>query len=241
MIDLPRERHSNYDRYTPNMIRRLDGFYGRVDSRMNERIEHWALGGKVLDIGCGFGQLVEHLRIKGFQVTGIDMLNDFIEAGKQKYPLADLRCAPFNRFIFSENDFETVILKDTIHHIIEESDIDEFWINIRRICRRRVIIMDPNPTLFLRLARRLIKHVDPICTPNQAKQSLKNAGFSLVYQGYNEVLAFPLSGGFVGPPLVHKRLGFLVLNLDQMFEKLLEQLSLSDIFCWRYLIVADAV
>jgi hypothetical protein len=101
--------------------------------------------------------------------------------------------------------------------------------------------MDPNPTVFLRLARYLIRHVDPICTPNQAKQSLTNAGFSLVYQSFHEVLAFPLSGGFVGTPLVHKRLGFLILNLDQIFEKLLEELSLSETFCWRYLIVADII
>ena len=178
---------------------------------------------------------------ESFQPTGIDMLKDFIETGKQKYPLADLRCIPFDRFVFSEKGFDIVILKDTIHHIFDESDIDEFWTGIRHVCRRRVIIMDPNPTLFLLLARRLIKHVDPICMPNQAKQSLANAGFSVVYQGYNEVLAFPLSGGFVGPPIVHKRLGFLILTLDQILETLLAQLSLSEIFCWRYLIVADMV
>jgi len=75
------------------MICRLDGFYGQVDSRMNERIAHWVIGRKVLEIGCGFGELVEHLRLDGFDSVGVDMLIEFIEAGKRRYPFADLRCA----------------------------------------------------------------------------------------------------------------------------------------------------
>lgn len=208
---------------------------------MNERIAHWVWGKSVLDIGCGFGQLVEQLRTKDFQATGIDMLEDFIKAGKQRYPAADLRCIPFDTSLFPNEHFDTVILKDTIHHIFEESDLHKFWMNVRDICRRRVIIMDPNPTLFLRLSRRLIRHVDPICAPSEAKQSLIKAGFSIVHQGYHEILAFPLSGGLVGIPLVNKRLGPWVLQLDPLVERFIEKLSLSERFSWRYLIVADLI
>lgn len=241
MIDLSRKRHSNYDHYKLDMLRRLDGFYGRVDARMNKRIAHWVVGKKVLDIGCGFGSSVEYLRVNGFDSIGVDMLEDFIEAGKRKYPFADLRAVAFNRFLFPEKHFDTVILKDTLHHILEEADIEEFWESVRHVCKSRVIIMDPNPTFLLRLARRLIKHVDPICTPFQAKLSLESAGFSVIHLDYHEILAFPLSGGFVGSPLVHKNWGDWILTLDQSLENFFKFFHWSEYYCWRYLIVADVV
>ncbi len=232
--------HANYDHYSPEMIQRLDGFYGRVDSRMNELIEHWVIGKRVLDIGCGFGQLIEDLRKRGFEATGIDMLDDFIKAGKQKYPLADLRCGGFGEFTFPAETFDTVVLKDTLHHIYTEADIRKFWGHVRQVRCKRIIVLDPNPTPFLRLARRVIKHIDPTCSPEQAKQSLKEAGFTLTYEGYRELVAFPLSGGFVSKPFIKNyTLGSIILALDSWLVKILNVLHLSKFTCWRYIFVAD--
>lgn len=234
--------HSNYDCYSPVMIGRLDGFYGRVDARMNERLERWIAGERVLEIGCGFGQLVEYLRGKGYEATGIDMLEEFIRAGKQRYPDADLLNMEFEGLVSTGTLFDTVILKDTLHHIWDESDITIFWQQVKQVCRTRILILDPNPTLLLRLARRMIKHVDPICPPEEAKQSLRDAGFVLVHEDYGEFLAFPLSGGFVGKEIVgNYTIGSMILSLDQWAEKLLRLFLLSKFFCWRYFIVADVL
>ena len=230
----------NYDHYSADMVGRLDGFYGRVDTRMNEKVTQWVSGEKVLDIGCGFGQLVEYLRIKGYDATGIDMLPEFIKVGKRRFPNAHLLSMEFDDLVSTGNLFDTVILKDTLHHIWDESDVSRFLQQVKEVCCQRILILDPNPTLLLRLARWIIKHKDPFCSPEEAKKSLSEAGFVLVYEDYAEFLAFPLSGGFIGKEMIgNYAIGSIILTLDRIIVKFLRTISLSKIFCWRYLLVAD--
>jgi hypothetical protein len=90
------------------------------------------------------------------------------------------------------------------------------------------------------LARKLIRHRDPVCSPEQAEQAISHAGFVLVHKSFGEVLAFPLSGGFVGKPIVpNNMIGSMVLGLDSLIEKTLLRLHLNHHACWRYLLVAD--
>ncbi len=230
--------HKNYEHYSAGMITRLDGFYGRVDERMNGRIAKWVVGERVLDIGCGFGQLVEYLRKQGRQAVGTDMLGECIKAGKKRFPQADLRHTPQGGLEFPVNSFDTVILKDTLHHVYAEADLAGFLQQVKRICKKRLIVFDPNPTVLLRLARRIIKHKDPSCPPGAAKKALTAAGFKLVHESYWDVLAFPLSGGYVSKPIV-KGEGKYVFAIDRFFEKTLNYLHLGRTFCWRFLVVVE--
>jgi SAM-dependent methyltransferase len=236
------QEHHHYDHYTPEMARRLDQFYGRVDTRLNELVAQSVAGESVLDVGCGFGSLTEHLRVRGFKATGIDLLAEGIAEGKKRYPLADLRVAASEELDFPEASFDTVVLKDTIHHIYEEDDVAAFLNSVRRIARRRVVVLDPNPTFILLLSRKLIGHVDPVCSPSDAARVMSQAGFKVVGVSYSELFAFPMSGGYVGPALLPARprlLGSLALALDAALFKLLEAAKLGRFCGWRYLLVAD--
>ncbi len=235
---MPERHHDHYGHYSAGMIARLDGFYGRVDARMNQRIAGWVAGERVLDIGCGFGQLVDYLREQGKQAVGTDMLGECITAGRKRFPKADLRHTPGGGLDFSVNSFDTVILKDTLHHVYAESDLTAFLQQVKRICKQRLIVFDPNPTIFLRLARRIIKHKDPSCPPAAAKKALAAAGFRLIHESYWDVAAFPLSGGFVSRPFV-RGAGGGVLSVDRIFERMLNFLHLGRAFCWRYLLVVE--
>ncbi|HKY38356.1 MAG TPA: class I SAM-dependent methyltransferase [Polyangiaceae bacterium] len=235
--------HHHYDHYGPEMAQRLDGFYGRVDERLNERIAERAVGESVLDIGCGFGSLTEHLRQRGFEATGIDLLEECIAAGKARYPQADLRLAAAH-LDFPDASFDTVVLKDTIHHIYEEDDVAAFLKAVRRIARRRLLVLDPNPMSVLLLARKLIGHVDPVCAPADAIRVLSEAGFKVSGVSYSDLLAFPMSGGYVGPIIVPARprfVGSALLALDAGLFALLNAASLGRFLGWRYLLVADAL
>jgi len=143
------QHHHHYDHYSPAMAARLDGFYGRVDERLNARIAAWVTGKSVLDVGCGFGQLVDSLRKRGFDSVGVDLLPACIEAGKQRFPQSDLRVAKSESLEFPDKSFDTVVLKDTIHHVYEEDDVAAFLADVRRVARKRLIILDPNPTAIL--------------------------------------------------------------------------------------------
>lgn len=236
--------HHHYDHYTPEMARRLDGFYGRVDDRLNERIARCVVGESVLDIGCGFGGLTDHLRTRGFKATGIDLLAEGVAAGKARYPLADLRVAASEELDFPDASFDTVVLKDTIHHIYEEDDVAAFLKAVRRIARRRLIVLDPNPMFVLLMARKLIGHVDPVCRPADAVRVVSEAGFEVSGVTYSELFAFPISGGYVGPVLIPARprlLGSALLALDAGLGAALNALGLGRFLGWRYLLVADVV
>ena len=234
--------HPHYYHYTPQMARRLDQFYGRVDGRLNELVAEAVRGESVLDVGCGFGSLTEHLRARGFKATGIDVLAEGIVEGKKRYPLADLRVAASEELDFPEASFDTVVLKDTIHHIYEEDDVAAFLASVRRIARQRVVVLDPNPTFILLLGRKLIGHVDPVCSPGDAARVVSEAGFKVVGVSYSELFAFPMSGGYVGPvclPARPRLLGSLALALDAALFKLLEVAKLGRFCGWRYLLIAD--
>jgi SAM-dependent methyltransferase len=225
------------------MAQRLDGFYGRVDGRLNERIARNVVGKSVLDIGCGFGSLTEHLRTRGFEATGIDLLAEGIAAGKARYPHADLRVAASEQLDFPDASFDTVVLKDTIHHIYEEDDVGAFLKAVRRIARRRLLLLDPNPMFVLLLARKLIGHVDPVCSPADAMRVVSEAGFKVSGVSYSELFAFPMSGGYVGPvlvPAMPRFVGSALLGLDAGLFALLSAARLDKFLGWRYLLVADA-
>lgn len=52
---------------------------------------------KVLDVGCGFGELGNFLikRYKNVNYLGVDIVPEFITLGKKKYPKLDLRVADY--------------------------------------------------------------------------------------------------------------------------------------------------
>jgi len=234
--------HHHYDHYSPAMAARLDGFYGRVDERLNARIARWVDGDSVLDVGCGFGQLTDYLRRQGHAAVGVDLLAPCIEAGRARFPQADLRVAQSEDLDFPDKSFDTVVLKDTIHHIYEEDDVAAFLADVRRIARRRLVIQDPNPMPILLAARKLIGHVDPVCSPADARRVVTEAGFEVRHVEYSELFAFPASGGYVGPVLAPARprwVGSALLGLDAGMLAAIGAVGLARFVAWRYLLVAD--
>jgi SAM-dependent methyltransferase len=235
------DRHEDYEHYSPEAEKRLNGFYGTIDCYLNHRIAKFVKGRRVLDIGCGFGSLVEHLRLAKFEAVGIDLLPDFVAAGHIRYPAADLRCVRRGKLPFADQSFDTLVLKDTIHHIFAEDDSDQFLAEVRRVCAHRIIVMDPNPTIILLTTRRLIRRAGPICAPHQCSQKLEAAGFTVIHRQFHELVGFPASGGFVGREFVKSaRVGDAVLALDRACQKFLDWIGLASSFCTRYTIVADA-
>jgi hypothetical protein len=165
-----------------------------------------------------------------------------VAAGKARHPLADLRVATSEELDFPDASFDTVVLKDTIHHIYDEGDVGAFLKSVRRIARKRLLVLDPNPMFALLLARKIIGHVDPVCSPSDAARVVSEAGFQVSRLSYGELFAFPMSGGYVGPvcvPTKPRLLGSALLALDAGVFALLNAAKLGKFFGWRYLLVAD--
>lgn len=234
------EYHHHYDHYDPTLIERLDGFYGKVEDNIHAVLSSFVAGPNVLDLGCGYGSLTNYLHQKG--CLGIDQHEPSIQAGARKFLKCNLKHHSGDLSEFKENNFDTIILKDVIHHIYEEDEPLLFLNSLRRICKKKIIIIDPNPTFILKLARKIIRHVDPECPVSVARSLLEKSGFKITTVKYSEILAFPLSGGYVSFPFVrYDVFGRLILYVDKILLKLLDYLRISKYVCWRYYVVAEKV
>lgn len=73
--------------------------------------------GKILDVGCGIGWVVDEAINRGFQAVGIDSCREYVEEGKKKLKV-DLRVSPLEKFRGREK-YDIVILKHVLEHIID--------------------------------------------------------------------------------------------------------------------------
>ncbi len=235
--------HCHYDHYCADQIKRLDGFYGLIERTLHQELVPHMDGKTILDIGCGFGSLCDFFNQLGFDATGIEQHQVSLDAAREKFPHINFIFDNGNILdTISDNSFDIVIMKDVIHHVVAEADSQAFMRNVNRICKNQVIIIDPNPTLILKLARKIIKHIDPECSPKQAIDLLSNNKFKLKRMFFSEVFAFPLSGGYVGPELIKSPfLMRLILKIDRFFLKALNFMKFSRFVCWRYVIVAEKI
>jgi ubiquinone/menaquinone biosynthesis C-methylase UbiE len=135
---------------------------------------------------------------------------------------------------FKENSFHTVVLRESLHHVPWVKILPE----ILRICRREILIFEPNPNGFLRLSRKIISHQDQEVPLEPLLTYLRKYG--VVVQGilYRDFIAFPLSGGFVGwefvPPI--KVLFSFLLWADRIVHALFYFLRIEKAVSWRYLV-----
>lgn len=217
-------------------IKRLNGFCGMVEEAWNRRIQDLIRGKRVLEIGCGYGTLVNRLTKNGFDVVGIDLDTEAIGVGKGLYKGVDLKVADIYSDFDKGTKFDTVILKQVIHHL----DIEKALRRIDNLCKSEIIIFDPNPTPVVKFCRLIARHVDPEAKIKDVISALKSLNYRIEKVQYSDVFAMPLSGGYVGIQIIpdNKRLNKFIIDLDRIFSKVFNILKLNKIFCWRYLIYA---
>jgi 2-polyprenyl-3-methyl-5-hydroxy-6-metoxy-1,4-benzoquinol methylase len=227
-----------------NAHERLKGLWGQIDQQHNREImRHIPPQSRVLDIGCGYGSLVNFLNKQGVNAVGIDYNAEHIAIGKQLFPEANIHVVNAESLeTYTDGSFDVITLKDTLHHLVWENDTASAFANISRLLTPQgvLIVFDPNPMWILRLARRVIKHVDPEVSPQLAQQTLEKYGFKIVQQSYYEVFGLALSGGYVGVPLVPniKIANQAVAGLNALISRGLEMVGLGRFVCWRYMMVA---
>ena len=71
---------------------------------------------RVLDVGCGTGQLTHQIALRGAQVLGMDSSATMIVQAKQQYPTLDFRKQDAHRF-YDEQPFDAVFSNAALHWI----------------------------------------------------------------------------------------------------------------------------
>jgi SAM-dependent methyltransferase len=225
--------------------KRLFSLWGDIDRQHNQLIEaRLKPHSVVLDVGCGYGSLLNYLDEKGHTAEGIDISQEEIDIANQLFPQVKIHLMDADVLeIYLQGYFDAVILKDALHHLVGEHDIKRSLKNFHTILKNdgRIVILDPNPNAIVRFARRLINHKDPEATLSVARQVLEEAGFACKSIEFFEVIGLPLSGGYVGIQLVpnFKPLNQLVVWLNYAVSKVACKLGIGSYICWRYVLYAE--
>lgn len=110
--------------------------------------------GRLLEVGCALGFLLEALRHHTtWEMTGIDVSPFGIFFARRSYGL-DARCATLEEVRFPENSFDAIIQKDLLEHVLKPR---EHLLETCRILRPggRLWLITPNGEANLRPLRHL--------------------------------------------------------------------------------------
>ncbi len=228
-----------------NSHERLSSLWGLIDRQHNQLVEsQLAAQSGVLDIGCGFGSLVNFLSQKGHDAEGIDLDKASIDVALKLFPTANVHLVDAEELSrYAAESFDAVVLKDALHHIVHENDTERIFENVRRILKAdgRLIVVDPNPMWIVRLARFIVRHEDPEVSPGDALVVLEKEGFTIKDRQFYEVVGLPLSGGYVGVRFVPnlKILNNMAATTNHLLSTLFNRIGLGRYLCWRYIIRAE--
>lgn len=184
---------------------------------------------------------MEFLGVLGYEVIGIDCNRESLAIARARFPSRDIRLTRLEDF--RDDRFDTVVLKDTLHHLCGEGDVRSALHHVTKLLRPngRLIVWDPNPQWILKICRKIVGHHDHETPPEQARDLLVSAGFDVRGCDFFETIGLPLSGGYVGVRLVpnFSAVNKAVSRINVIFSGLAHRLGWEKHLCWRYLICAD--
>lgn len=127
IIDLIGDDYDYYVKYGNGNLKRIDKFVSVVNSYVKEK-------SRILDIGCGLGQIGHRLQKRGHDVAGIDNNLQNISMGKGiLYQLGSRMMLYHGDALqkdFPDNSYDVVLCCDVIEHI---PDQQKFLSNILRM------------------------------------------------------------------------------------------------------------
>ena len=97
---------------------------------------------RVLDIGCGFGLLLDFLQSKGWDPYGVDFASDAITYGQKELGLKNISVGNLEHDSFEENYFDMVTLASVIEHLDDPVDM---LARIHRVLRPGGVLLITTP------------------------------------------------------------------------------------------------
>ena len=226
-----------------NPEKRLAKFWGRVDKKHIRSIAEFVKGECILDVGCGMGTTTGALNTASVKCIGIDYDDKSLNVAKSLNPNGIFMNENCEKLSFSDNYFDTIILRDVLHHLTGESDFSKSKKELIRVAKpgARIIILDPNINFILKFARKIASHKDEECTYEEALKIVESMNGVVIHKNFHTIYSLPLSGGYVGTSFI-PNINFiqnLILLSEKKVEKIINKLNMGRSFCWRYLIAAD--
>lgn len=98
---------------------------------------------RILDVGCGYGRILNELYSQGFKnLFGIDFSDKMIKRGKEEFPWLNLNVQEDKKIQYEDNSFDSIILFAVLTCIVDDKE-QVFLINeIKRVLK-------PNGILYI--------------------------------------------------------------------------------------------
>ncbi len=196
-------------------------------------------------MGCGLGATTNYVSKMGYSCFGCDYDPGTIEYCKKTYPHCNFLIANAEQLPFEDGYFDTIILRDALHHFYGEANFDKVKDEILRVSKSnaRLIFFDPNVNFILKAMRRISSHNDEECNFETDTAIMNQLRFEIVHQRFNTVYSLALSGGYVGINFVPniRFVQNMILITESYLEKLINKIGLGRQLCWRYLIVGQKI
>jgi ubiquinone/menaquinone biosynthesis C-methylase UbiE len=227
-----------------NPEKRLKQFWGKVDQKHIKSFFPFIKGPEILDVGCGNGSTTHHIATNSsWKCTGIDYEEEAITGVRKLFPLCNFLKADGENLPFENQRFNTIILRDMLHHLYKEADFKKVSSELNRVAapNATLIIVDPNVIFILKLMHKILKHHDPECSYKDACIIMQKLGYHITQNKFNTLFSLPLSGGYIGINFVPNIsvLHSLLLFTEKVSEVILKALGLGRFFCLRYLVVGE--
>jgi 2-polyprenyl-3-methyl-5-hydroxy-6-metoxy-1,4-benzoquinol methylase len=145
---------------------------------------------RILDVGCGAGNMAHHLAAYG-QVVGVDPYPKPLEVARQRG--LDVRQGSATDLPFASQSFDLVALLDTVEHVADETAV---FAECRRVLRPGGKLLVTVPAfMWLWSNNDVINAHERRYTRAELKQKLQSHGMRVLQASYNNFFIFPLAAG----------------------------------------------
>src|SRR5260370_26472950 len=117
-----------------------------IDKRTGLIKELLPLGGLVLDVGCGTGQLGSAIASEGFDVFGVDLSASMVARARER-GLVGTFAGVTTALPFADNSFDLALTVATLHHLETPQRVATTVQEMARVVQRGgfVVLCDHNP------------------------------------------------------------------------------------------------
>lgn len=154
-------------------------------------------GQRILEVGCGIGNIVYELTEQGYDITGTDISIEAISYGRKKYPNIKIETQPAEELKFETESFDIVLSFDLFEHVVR---IDSHICEVFRVLRAGGYYMFQTPNkysniIFETLQTRTLQwrnYHPSLHTPGQLRRRLSGHGFDVRFVKMNPVNEFTI-------------------------------------------------
>lgn len=158
---------------------------GNLNPERVAHLEHYVVGPRVLDAGCGGGAYVEYLAGKGLEVTGVDKYEQFLEVAREQAALGTYEQGDVTALRFADGSFDCTYCFDVLEHVDDRAAAAE----LARVTTRRLIVAVPREDeVMSRYNLSFLHYRDKTHLRNYTEDSLRAL---LAGTGASRVTVFP--------------------------------------------------